>query len=43
MGDMVNTKASMNKTKNILKFKAKIKLNLGIKEFVNWFKKYHKV
>lgn len=43
MGDMVNTKASTNKTKKILKFKAKIKLNLGIKEFINWFKKYHKV
>ncbi len=43
MGDMVNTKASINKTKKILNFKAKIKLNLGIKEFINWFKKYHKV
>ena len=43
MGDMVNTKASINKTKSFLKFKPKVKLNEGVKEFVNWFKKYHKI
>lgn len=43
MGDMVNTKASINKTKRILNFKPKVKLNDGVKEFVNWFKKYHKI
>ena len=43
MGDMINTKASINKTKRFLKFKPKVKLNEGVKEFVNWFKKYHKI
>lgn len=43
MGDMINTKASINKTKKILRFKPNVNLKTGIKAFVNWFKKYHKV
>ena len=43
MGDMVDTKASINKTKKLLKFKPKIRLNTGVKEFVNWFKRYHRI
>lgn len=39
-GDIKNTFGSILKSKKILKYNPKIKLDQGVKEFLKWFKKY---
>ena len=41
-GDMVSTRASTYKSKKNLKFSSKYNLQVGIKNYVNWFKDYYK-
>ena len=42
-GDALNTSANVTKLKKLIGYSPKIKINEGIYNFVNWFKKYHKV
>ena len=41
-GDVNNTKANCKKLNELIDFKPTINLKHGIKEFINWYKKYHK-
>ena len=42
-GDALKTSANVTKLKKLIGYSPKIKINEGIYNFVNWFKKYHKV
>ena len=42
-GDVKKTWASISKITKDYNFKNNISLDDGIKEFINWFKVYHKV
>ncbi len=41
-GDVNNTKANCKKLNELIDFKPTINLKHGIKEFINWYQKYHK-
>ena len=43
LGDVVSTKANVNKIKKAINFKINNNLNLGISNFLNWYKKYFKI
>ncbi len=43
MGDMKNTKASISKSRDLLNFKPKITIEMGVRRFVNWYKHYNKI
>lgn len=41
-GDIKNTLSSNNKLNNYINYKPKTTAEVGVKNFINWFKKYHK-
>ncbi len=41
-GDIVRTWSSISKAKKLYLFKPKTSINVGIKEFVDWYKQYYK-
>jgi UDP-glucuronate 4-epimerase len=43
LGDVMVTYADISKAKSLLNYSPKISLDMGIKKFVEWFKKYYKV
>ena len=43
LGDVKSTKASMKKFERDFKIKFKKNIKVGIKEFVQWYKKFHKI
>ena len=42
-GDIKETLSDINETKKYLNFKPKTNINDGIKKFIDWYRKYHKV
>ncbi len=40
IGDIIHSSADISKAKNILGYKPKFPLNIGLKETINWFKGY---
>ncbi len=42
IGDALKTYANINKLKKLIKFKPKVKINEGIKKFVEWYKDFSK-
>ena len=42
-GDMVKTYSDNTKSKKLIGYKPKIKIDLGIKKFIEWYKNYYKV
>ena len=40
-GDVLITKANLEKEMKLFKFKFTVKLNDGLKKFIEWYKKYH--
>ena len=42
-GDVKKTWASISKIKEDYNFKNSVSLDVGIKEFISWFKTYHKI
>jgi UDP-glucuronate 4-epimerase len=43
LGDVMVTYADISKAKSLLNYNPKISLDMGIKKFIGWFKKYYKV
>ena len=43
VGDVTDTYASLDEIQNIVDYKPKVNLNTGIKNFINWYKKYYKL
>ena len=43
LGDVNETYADISKSKSELNFSPKIKIHEGIKNFINWYKKYYKI
>ena len=41
LGDVISTKANVNKIKKDFNFKINSSINYGIKHFVNWYKKFY--
>ena len=41
LGDVISTKANVNKIKKDFNFKINSSINYGIKNFVNWYKKFY--
>jgi UDP-glucuronate 4-epimerase len=41
-GDVINTSSETNNLKKYIKLKKTVDYRLGIKKFVEWYKKYHK-
>ncbi|MCK9438563.1 SDR family NAD(P)-dependent oxidoreductase [Patescibacteria group bacterium] len=42
-GDVEKTFANISKAERMLDFKPKTKIEEGVKNFINWYKKYHKI
>ncbi len=42
-GDIMKTNASIKKIKNLYKYKPKVRIEEGIRNFVRWYKKYYNV
>ena len=42
-GDVEKTFADTKKLKKLIEFEPRTNLDLGIKKFINWYKKYYKV
>lgn len=40
-GDVSETFADIDKSKKMLGFEPKVKIEEGIKKFINWYKKYY--
>jgi UDP-glucuronate 4-epimerase len=43
LGDVMVTYADISKAESLLNYNPKISLDMGIKKFIGWFKKYYKV
>jgi UDP-glucuronate 4-epimerase len=42
-GDMIRTFSNIKKAKKLIHYNPKIKLELGITKFINWYKKYYQI
>ena len=43
LGDVIRTSSNSDKLYNLIKYKPKTKIELGIKKYVDWFKFYYKL
>ena len=43
LGDVYSTYASVNKLKKNYKYKPNTNINIGIKKFIQWYKKYNNI